>query len=84
MQNKPKPHQINTKSPVRKDNVPRQPNERDESSDQHSSAPRADMKQAAIDVENGLVDTDLYGARGVGEAAKSPAIKNKRPKTRAP
>ena len=37
--------------------VPRQPHERDESSDSQGSAPQAAPSQAAKDVKNGLVDT---------------------------
>ena len=38
--------------------APRQPNERDESSDSQASAPRDVMRQAASDIERGLEDTD--------------------------
>ena len=39
----------------------RMPHERDESPDQSNPDPRGIMKQAASDVEQGLVDTDLHG-----------------------
>jgi len=45
-------HPANPEQPMR------QPNERDESADQHSTAPRDVIKQAHADLENGQVDTD--------------------------
>ncbi len=44
--------------PARPDQPMRQPNERDESADQHSSPPRDVIKQAHADVQSGQVDTD--------------------------
>lgn len=38
--------------------APRQPNERDESADSQAGAPRAVIRQAADDIEQGLEDTD--------------------------
>ncbi|CAN5622161.1 hypothetical protein BH11PSE7_BH11PSE7_34270 [soil metagenome] len=38
--------------------VPRLPHEHDESADSQGSAPRAEMQQAARDINAGLVDTD--------------------------
>jgi hypothetical protein len=38
--------------------APRQPNERDQSADSQSSAPRDDIKRAHDDVVAGRVDTD--------------------------
>ncbi len=67
-----KPFQIKTAKPVIKDATPRQPNERDESSDsQQSSVPHEDMQQAYKDLENGLVDTDLRGAYAERQRAES-------------
>ena len=43
---------------------PRQPNERDESSDSQASAPRDVMRQAASDIERGLKDTDCRNSAG--------------------
>lgn len=58
-----KPFQVKTDKPVKKDAIPRQPHERDESPDsQEPLKPHADMQQAYEDLENGLVDTDLRGA----------------------
>jgi len=44
--------------PAHPDQPMRQPNERDESADQHSTAPRDVIKQAHADLENGQMDTD--------------------------
>ena len=44
--------------------APRQPNERDESSDSQASAPRDVMRQAASDLERGLEDTDCRNEAG--------------------
>jgi hypothetical protein len=41
------------------------PHERDEQPDLPDRAPRQVIKQAASDLEQGLVDTDLHGERGV-------------------
>jgi hypothetical protein len=58
-----KPFQIKTDRPVKKDAIPREPWERDESPDSQASAvPREDIQQAYEDLENGLVDTDLRGS----------------------
>lgn len=58
-----KPFQVKTDKPVKKDALPRQPHERDESPDsQASGVPHEDMEQAYEDLENGLVDTDLRGS----------------------
>ncbi len=49
---------INTETPIKEDGVRRMPHERDESPDGLDQKPRGIMKQAASDLENGLVDTD--------------------------
>lgn len=46
------------------------PHERDEISDAQPVQPRPKMKQAYNDLQRGLVDTDMHGARGI-EAAVS-------------
>ena len=56
---------INTDEPVKNDGVKRLPHERDESPDAQTITPRDVMRQAASDLEQGLVDTDLHGERGV-------------------
>ena len=60
---------INTDAKIHDDDAKRLPHERDESPDGHDKEPRGVMKQAADDLAQGLVDTDLHGMRGVEEAA---------------
>lgn len=48
------------------------PHERDESPDAPEAAPRDIMRQAASDLERGLVDTDLHGERGVEKVKPAP------------
>lgn len=59
---------INTDAKIHDDDVKRLPHERDESPDGHNKDSRGVMKQAASDLAQGLVDTDLHGERGVEEA----------------
>jgi hypothetical protein len=59
---------INTDEKTANDGVKRLPHERDESPDGHDKPARGVMKQAADDLAQGLVDTDLHGMRGVEEA----------------
>ena len=67
-----KDRKVNTGTPVKNDGAKRLPHERDESPDAKKSPPRDDMKQAASDLERGLVDTDLHGMRGVEKVAPAP------------
>ena len=60
---------INTDAKIKDDDAKRLPHERDESPDGHNKEPRGVMKQAADDLAQGLVDTDMHGMRGVEEAA---------------
>lgn len=62
---------INTDEKMHNDGVKRLPHERDESPEGHEKAPHGIMKQAAVDLARGLVDTDLHGVRGVEEAIPS-------------
>jgi hypothetical protein len=55
---------INTDQKIENDQVRRMPHERDESPDGQDADPRGVMKQAASDVAQGLVDTDLHGKPG--------------------
>ena len=55
---------LNTDAHIQNDGVKRLPHERDEAPDGQDKAPRGVMKQAASDLEQGLVDTDLHGERG--------------------
>jgi hypothetical protein len=56
---------VNTDAKIENDGVKRQPHERDESPDGQDQAPTGVMKQAASDLEQGLVDTDLRNTPGV-------------------
>ncbi|MES2152324.1 MAG: hypothetical protein V4508_21295 [Pseudomonadota bacterium] len=49
------------------------PHERDETPEHGDQAPRGVMQQAADDLEQGLVDTDLHGIRGVEASVPEPA-----------
>jgi hypothetical protein len=55
----------NTDAKIENDGVKRMPHERDESPDGQDKAPRGVMQQAASDIEQGLVDTDMHNMRGV-------------------
>ena len=55
---------VNTDAKIENDGVKRQPHERDESPDGQDTRPRGIMKQAAEDIENGLVDTANYQGHG--------------------
>ncbi len=70
MRTRIKQRQINARRPARHDAAPRLPHEHDESHDSGSSGPREDMQQAYKDLDRGLVDTDLRGARGVEETVR--------------
>ena len=59
---------VNTDAPIHNDGAKRLPNERDESPEGQARPTRGIMRQAADDLAQGLVDTDLHGARGA-EAA---------------
>jgi hypothetical protein len=59
---------VNTDKPMRDDGAKRLPHERDESPEGRDKPPRGVMKQAADDLAQGLVDTDLRGIRGVEQA----------------
>jgi hypothetical protein len=67
-----KDRRINTDAKIRNDGAKRLPHERDESPEGQDRPARGIMKQAADDLEQGLVDTDLHGERGV-EQAVTPA-----------
>lgn len=56
---------INTDAKVKDDGIERMPHERDESPDGQQPKERSVMKQAAADIESGMVDTDLHNQRGV-------------------
>ncbi|WP_043481485.1 hypothetical protein [Janthinobacterium sp. HH01] len=62
---------VNTDAKVENDGVKRLPHERDEAPDGQDAKPRNVMKQAASDIERGLVDTDLHNQPGV-EKTRAP------------
>ncbi|HWW68412.1 MAG TPA: hypothetical protein VN089_00570 [Duganella sp.] len=66
-----KDQQINTDAKVKNDGRERMPHERDESPDSQNIKPRSVMKQAAADVDSGMVDTDARNQPGV-EKVKTP------------
>ena len=71
-----KDRRINTKLKVEnEDKQNRLPHERDESVDSSTTTtgPRGIIRQAARDLQHGLVDTDLHGQRGVDQITKKPA-----------
>lgn len=54
------------------------PHERDETPDD-KVRPRKVMKQALLDLQQGLVDTDLHGERGVEATVDSPQKNTRKP-----
>ena len=56
---------VNTDEKIANDGVKRMPHERDESPDGQDRQPRGVMKQAAADIEQGLVDTDRRATPGL-------------------
>ena len=69
MDSKLKQATINTDAKIKDDGVRRMPHERDESPDGHDQEPRGVMKQAAADLAQGMVDTDLRATPGAPPAA---------------
>lgn len=67
-----KDRQVNTALPAKSDDGKRLPHERDESPDGHHQQPRSVIQQAASDLEQGLVDTDMHGIRGVEKVQPQP------------
>lgn len=64
---------VDTRAKVKNDGAPRLPSERDESPDDQRGVQRDDIAQAASDLEQGLVDTDLHGLRGVEKTVQPQA-----------
>ncbi len=71
----------NTTKPIRNDGKERLPHERDETPDHQNIEPREVMKQAAEDLERGLVDTDLRGVRGVEKVVQKSNKPDNKPNT---
>ena len=59
---------VNTDRKIEEQSYKREPHERDESPDGQGVRPRGIMKQAAEDLEQGLVDTDARQTPGISEA----------------
>jgi hypothetical protein len=59
---------VNTDRNIEDQSYKREPHERDESPDAQGARPRGIMKQAAEDLEQGLVDTDARQTPGISEA----------------
>jgi len=55
---------VNTDRKIEEQSYKREPHERDESPDGQGVKPRGIMKQAAEDLQQGLVDTENYEGRG--------------------
>ncbi len=76
-----KQQHINTDAKVKDDGVKRMPHERDEAPDGNGAKPHSIIRQAAADIESGMVDTDLHNQRGVqkprtdAEARPQPHVK---------
>lgn len=70
---------INTDERMLNDGEKRLPHERDETPDAQDQHPRGVMEQAASDLEQGLVDTDLHGTRGVEQAVSPTGSGQARP-----
>jgi hypothetical protein len=66
-------HQLNTTSNVMSDGKARLPHERDASPDGQGAGQQDVIRQAAKDLEQGLVDTDMHGERGQEKVAPKPA-----------
>lgn len=62
---------VNTDAKIANDGEKRMPHERDESPDGQDRKPRGVMKQAAADIEQGLVDTDLRATPGLEKGGGS-------------
>jgi hypothetical protein len=61
---------VNTDRKIEEQDDKREPHERDESPDGQGIKPRGIIKQAAEDLEQGLVDTDLRQTPGTSEAVE--------------
>jgi hypothetical protein len=64
---------VNTDAKIENDGMKRQPHERDESPDGQDTEPRGIIKQAAEDLAQGLVDTDLRNTPGLSVAVEPEA-----------
>lgn len=78
-----KDRRINTDARRSDQGVKHLPHERDESPEGKDQPPRGVMQQAADDLEQGLVDTDLHGIRGVEQVVDSTGSGQARPRADA-
>lgn len=65
---------VNTDRKIEEQSYKREPHERDESPDGQDAKPRGIMKQAAADLQQGLVDTDNYQGQGRGTPGVEQAV----------
>jgi hypothetical protein len=68
MVNEEKDRVVNTDRKIEEQSYKREPHERDESPDGQGVKPRGIIKQAAEDLQNGLVDTERRGTPGLEQA----------------
>ena len=59
---------VNTDRKIEEQSYKREPHERDESPDGQGVRPRGIIRQAAEDLQQGLVDTDARATPGISEA----------------
>lgn len=64
MVNETQDRKLNIDAKIENDGVKRMPHERDEAPDGQDVAPTGVGQQAASDLQQGLVDTEMYGTRG--------------------
>ncbi|SFM86510.1 hypothetical protein [Rugamonas rubra] len=69
----PTESKTDTSKPMQNDGKTRLPHERDETPEGRPAKPRDVMRQAAIDIAQGLVDTDRHGTPGVEKVRPAPA-----------
>jgi hypothetical protein len=63
---------MDTTRKIANDGVKRMPHERDETPDGQDNKPRSVGKQAASDIERGLVDTDMHNKRTLEDVKPTP------------
>lgn len=74
---------LNIDAKIENDGVKRQPHERDEAPDGQDTKPRGVIEQAASDLQNGLVDTDMYAERGDTDSIPADAGGQAKPQANA-
>ena len=71
MVNEAKDRVVDTSRNIEEQDQKREPHERDEAPDGQGAKPRGIIKQAAEDLKQGLVDTELRGTPGIDQAVPS-------------